>query len=214
MKTDDMILMLAANVTPVDRGILARRYHWALLLGGLGSVLLMSMVYGIRPDIAMMLATPLFWAKLAFPTSMAAAALLAAVRLSHPGMPVGRRGWWLLGVPIAIVWGASVVVLLLASSPERLPMIFGSTWRSCPFNIVLLSVPTFIAVFWAMKGFAPTRLRLAGAMAGLLASATATMAYCLHCPEMGVSFWAVWYLLGMSIPTALGALLGPKLLRW
>ena len=42
----------------------------------------------------------------------------------------------------------------------------------------------------------------------------ATLAYSLHCPEMSVAFWAVWYVLGMLIPTAVGALLGPRLLRW
>jgi hypothetical protein len=31
---------------------------------------------------------------------------------------------------------------------------------------------------------------------------------------MGVAFWAVWYVLGMLVPTAIGALLGPRLLRW
>lgn len=213
MRTDDLISLLAAHVMPVDRGILARRYRWALLLGGLASVLLMSMRFGVRPDIAAMLVTPLFWAKLAFPACMAAAALLVVVRLSRPGMPVGS-GWCLLAAPIVVVWIAAAVLLLQASPPERLPMILGFSWRKCPFNITLLSIPTFIAVFWAMKGLAPTRLRVAGAAAGLLASAIATMAYCLHCPEMGVPFWAAWYLLGMLIPMALGALLGPKLLRW
>lgn len=213
MKTDDMISMLAANITPVDRGILARRYRWALLLGGLGSVLLMSAVFGIRPDITTMLRTPLFWAKLAFPATMALAALLLTIRLSRPGMTVGRR-WCLLAAPVAAVWIAAAVILLREPMPERLPMILGLTWRTCTMNIAFLSIPTFIAVFWAMKGLAPTRLRIAGATAGLLASATATMAYSLHCPEMGVPFWAVWYLLGMLIPTVLGALLGPKLLRW
>jgi hypothetical protein len=29
-----------------------------------------------------------------------------------------------------------------------------------------------------------------------------------------VPFWATWYLIGMSIPTSAGALLGPTLLRW
>ncbi|MFC4276670.1 DUF1109 domain-containing protein [Achromobacter aloeverae] len=213
MKTDDMISMLAAQVAPVDRGILARRYRGALALGGLGSILLMAMIYGIRPDIRAMLATPLFWARMAFPACTAAAALLAAARLSRPGMPVGR-GWVLLAAPVVAVWGAAAVMLLAAPAQARLPMVLGVTWRTCPFNIALLSVPTFIAVFWAMKGLAPTRPRLAGATAGLLASATATVAYCLHCPEMGVAFWAVWYFTGMLLPTALGALLGPKLLRW
>lgn len=36
----------------------------------------------------------------------------------------------------------------------------------------------------------------------------------LHCPEMGVAFWAVWYVLGMAVPAIIGALLGPRLLRW
>jgi Uncharacterized protein conserved in bacteria len=75
-------------------------------------------------------------------------------------------------------------------------------------------VPTFIGVFWALRGLAPTRLRIAGAAGGLLAGATATLAYCLHCPEMGIPFWGVWYLLGMLLPTGLGAVLGPRLLRW
>jgi len=80
--------------------------------------------------------------------------------------------------------------------------------------IVLLSVPTFPAVFWAVKSLAPTQLRLAGAVAGLLASSTATIVYCLHCPEMSPAFWSVWYAIGMLLPAGIGAWLGPKLLRW
>jgi len=38
--------------------------------------------------------------------------------------------------------------------------------------------------------------------------------YSLHCPEMEAPFIGFWYLLGMLIPTAVGALLGPRLLRW
>ena len=65
-----------------------------------------------------------------------------------------------------------------------------------------------------MKGLAPTRLALAGAAAGLLAGAGGALIYALHCPEMAAPFLAIWYLLGMLIPTAVGALLGPRLLRW
>jgi hypothetical protein len=31
---------------------------------------------------------------------------------------------------------------------------------------------------------------------------------------MGAPFLATWYLLGVLIPTAIGTLLGPRLLRW
>lgn len=42
----------------------------------------------------------------------------------------------------------------------------------------------------------------------------ATIAYLLGCPEMQIPFWGVWYLLGMLVPTVLGALLGRSRLRW
>jgi len=213
MKTKDMVALLAAGVEPVDRHALARRFGWALLAGGLAAAALTLRMFGMRPDLDLMMATPLFWAKVALPFLLAAAALWAAGRLSRPGVTVGR-GWLALAAPVAVVWAAAAAVLLSAPAPERMSLLMGSTWRTCPLNITVLSVPAFVAVMWAMKGLAPTRPRVAGAAGGLLASATATVAYCLHCPEMEVPFWAVWYLLGMLIPAALGALLGPRLLRW
>jgi hypothetical protein len=36
----------------------------------------------------------------------------------------------------------------------------------------------------------------------------------VHCPEMAAPFLGFWYILGMLIPTAVGALLGNRLLRW
>ena len=85
---------------------------------------------------------------------------------------------------------------------------------SCPWIIAVLSLPAFAAAFWAMQGLAPTRLRLAGASAGLVAGAAGALVYTFYCPELAAPFLGVWYALGMLIPTALGALLGPRLLRW
>jgi len=48
----------------------------------------------------------------------------------------------------------------------------------------------------------------------LLAGALGALVYALHCPETATPFLAVWYVVGMAIPTALGAILGPRLLRW
>ena len=45
----------------------------------------------------------------------------------------------------------------------------------------------------------------AGAAAGWLAGGVGAAAYALHCPEMDAPFLAVWYVLGMCVPTALGA---------
>ncbi|HWW99234.1 DUF1109 domain-containing protein [Collimonas sp.] len=213
MKTDDFVSLLAAGVAPVDRHASAKSFSRALILGGLGSVILTVLLYGVRPDIHAMLGTPLFWFKLAFPLLLGAAALLLASRLARPGQ-TGGNAWPALALPLLLVWSASGLILWSAPPELRASLLLGVTWRSCPFNIALLSVPSLIAVFWAMRGLAPTRLRLAGAAAGLLSGAIATVAYCLHCPEMGVPFWGAWYVLGMLIPTLAGALCGPRFLRW
>lgn len=213
MKTEDLISMMASGVAPVDRRLPVKQMAQALALGGLASLLMMLKIYGLRPDLAVMLSVPLFWIKLAFPTTLALGAMLVLRRLVRPGLRVGSR-WAGIAVPSLAVWLGGALVLLSAPVAQRLPLLMGISWRSCPFNIALLSIPLFIGIFWAVRGMAPTRLRLTGAVAGLLAGATATMVYCLHCPEMGVPFWGVWYFLGILIPAAVGLLLGPRLLRW
>ncbi|MFV3290364.1 DUF1109 domain-containing protein [Pseudomonas sp. NY11955] len=213
MKTDDLIALLAAGEGPVDRHALVRRLTLALLGGALGAVLMTVAVYGVRDDLAWVARTPLFWAKLALPGSLALLALWLTQRLARPGVR-GGAVWGLLGLPLLLVWLGAVASLLGAPEGARAELILGRTWRTCPLNIALLSVPTLIAVCWALRGLAPTHLRQAGGVGGLLAGATGTLAYCLHCPEMGVPFWGLWYVLGMLLPTLLGTLLGPRMLRW
>lgn len=213
MKTDDLISIMAAGVAPIDRSLPARRMAQALVLGSACSLVLLLLIYGLRPDLKAMLSVPLFWIKLAFPTALAAGSLLVLRRLLRPGLRVGIN-WAGIAMPSAAIWIGGALVLLAAPAAERIPLLMGFTWRTCPFNIALLSLPLCATIVWAVRAMAPTQLRLTGAVAGLLAGATATMVYCLHCPEMGVPFWGVWYFLGMLIPAAAGLLLGPRLLRW
>jgi hypothetical protein len=213
MKTEDLISLLATGAAPVERHVVARRFAPALIAGGLGSTLLMALVFGVRPDLAAVAATPAFWLKLALPFFLALGALAATARLARPGVAPGLT-WAAMAWPVVAVWLGAIALVAFAPPGARLALVMGQTWKVCPANIALLSVPSFIAVFWALRGLAPTRLRLAGFTGGLLASATATLAYSLHCPEMEMSFWAVWYLLGMAIPAGIGAWFGPRLLRW
>jgi hypothetical protein len=213
MKTDDLVTMLAAGAGAVEPGATARRYATALGWGAFGATLLMAIVLGVRPDLAEAVRLPMFWMKLAFPACLAAAALYAAARLSRPGVPLGRVPG-ALAAPVVAMWLLAAYALMNAAAGESEALIFGSTWDVCPLLVALLSLPVFAAAIWAMKGLAPTRLAAAGAAAGLLAGAVGALIYALHCPEMGAPFLAIWYLLGMLIPTAAGALIGPSLLRW
>lgn len=213
MKTDELITLLSNQVTRVDRTVASRRFAQALLLGAAGSLVLMSIVFGVRHDIGIVARTGIFWAKLAFPLATAIGAMLVIDRIGRPDGRIGYS-WAIVALPFVAVWIGGWLVLGAADSTARSALVLGHTWRTCPFNILLLSVPTFPAAMWAMQSLAPTRLRLAGAVAGLLASSTATIVYCLHCPEMSPAFWGVWYAIGMLLPALIGAWLGPRLLRW
>lgn len=213
MKTDDLILLLASDTVAVQPRAWRQRYALALTAGVIGAVLMMFALLGVRSDIAVVAQIPAFWVKFAFPGALAAAALLAASRLSRPGVALGHVGLG-LAVPLLVIWLLGAIELVGATPAQRDVLFFGNTWASCPLYVALLSVPAFIALLWVMKTLAPTQLALAGAAAGLLAGAVGAMAYALYCPESGASFLGVWYVIGMLIPTTLGAILGPRLLRW
>jgi hypothetical protein len=115
---------------------------------------------------------------------------------------------------VVLMWTLGLVVLIDTEPAQRAGLLLGTTWAVCPFLIAMLSVPMFVAILWAMQGLGPTHLRLAGMAAGLLSGALGALVYCLHCPEMEAPFIGSWYLLGILIPAAAGALLGRHVLRW
>ena len=213
MKTDDLIAMLATGAGPAEPHAAARRYAAAIGGGALAAGLMLASLLGVRPDLAATAQLPMFWVKLVFVASLAAASLFTALRLSRPGMRL-KRAPGALAAPVLAMWVLAAVALAGAEPGERARMFFGDTWTTCPLLVAMLSVPVFAGVLWAMRGLAPTRLALAGAAAGLLSGAVGALVYCLHCPELAAPFLGFWYLLGMLIPTAAGALLGPRILRW
>lgn len=205
--------MLASGATAVEPGLLRRRYATALGWGAFGTALLMAIMFGVRADLAETARLPMFWVKLAFPAALLAGGLVAVIRLSRPGVPLGRVPA-AVAAPVLAIWLIAAVVLFGAAPEARDQLIFGDTWAFCPFNIAFLSIPMFVALLWAMKGLAPTRPVLAGAAVGLLSGATGAAVYALYCTEMAAPFLGIWYLLGMLIPTVVGAMLGLRLLRW
>mgnify|MGYP001142658761 CR=1 FL=1 len=156
MKTDELIAILASDAGAVAPRVWQRRYALALGLGVLGAALLMVMLLGVRPDIADAVRLPMFWVKLAFPAALAALALLVAVRLSRPGVALGRLGS-VLAAPVLAIWLLAGVSLLGAAPEDRGMLVWGETWAACLVNVPLLSVPAFVGLLWVMKTLAPVR---------------------------------------------------------
>ena len=166
MKTDDLIAMLATGVAPVDPHLVAKRFATALLLGGAGAFALMLMGYGIRPDLAQAALAPMLWVKLGFALVIAASSLVLTERLARPGVRPGKV-WVGVALPWLAISAMGLVVLLNAPPEARLGLVLGRTWLTCALSISLIASPVFVGVLWALRGLAPTRLRLAGASAGL-----------------------------------------------
>jgi hypothetical protein len=213
VNTDELVSLLATGSEAVDTGLPMRRYLIAVLAGTAVAMLLTAEWLGVRPTLMRDLSVPMFWAKEAFCTALGAAGLVAVARLARPG---SRLGWVRAAVaaPVIAMWLLAAVALLAANPQNRAELIFGQTARVCPFLIALISTPLFVGIFGAMRGLAPTRLRLAGAAGGFAAGSMAALAYSTHCPELAAPFLGIWYVLGILIPTAVGAWAGPRLLHW
>jgi hypothetical protein len=213
VKTDDLVAMLARGAGAVDARVPRRRLVLSLLGGASIAVLLMATWLRVNPALDSYGQVPMFWVREAFCGAMAVGGLLAAQRLARPGGALAGVRWALVVPPVAL-WMLAAAALVAADAGARLDLVRGVSWTECSVNIAVLALPVFVAMLWWMKGLAPTRLRLSGAAAGLAAGAVGALVYTLHCPELAAPFLGIWYVLGMLLPAAAGALLGPFLLRW
>jgi hypothetical protein len=213
VRTEELVSLLASRAEAVDSRAPRRRYLAAIGAATVVSVVLMHLWLGVRATLLGDFAVRMFWAKEGFCAVLGVSGLIAVTRLARPGRPLGLVPAGLTA-PIVVMWLLAAAVLYAADAGDREALIFGLTSKVCPFAIAVISVPLFCAIFWSMRKMAPTRLRLAGAAGGFAAGALGALVYSLHCPELAAPFIGIWYVAGMLIPTAIGAVLGPYLLRW
>jgi hypothetical protein len=213
VRTEELIDALSADTPAAPRDAIGRRIAIAVVVGAAASFAVMLAWLGLRPDLAQAVGDVFFWIKLAYAICFALAGAMLVDRYGRPGGLAGRR-WLLVFAPIAVL-----ALIALATSLGRPAAALrhdwmGWSWRACPFRILALAAPVFVAALWGFRRLAPTRLRLAGFAAGLLAGGTAASVYCLFCRENTALFVVTWYTLGIFACGGIGALTGPRLLRW
>lgn len=213
MKTDDLINMLASGPDVAAPKVPLQKFALVVSSGVLLSVILMLTVLGLRPNMSELAMLPAFWIKMAFVVALAVCGWLAVTQLATPGARTKQLPL-LIASPILLIWLLAAASMLNATPEQRADLFWGDTWHYCSWLIAALSLPIFIAILRVMRQMAPTRLRLAGAGAGFAAGAAATLIYSLHCPEIAAPFIGFWYVVGILIPSILGALIGPRILRW
>lgn len=211
MKTEQLIDMLARGAGAAPRMNAVPRLLPVVAGGAAFSAAAALWLLGSVPR--EMYALPAPWIKLAYAGLLVLAAMWLAVRLSRPvaRLVAPARS---AGLVVLLMGALALGSLAAAPSGERLDTLLGDSWLRCPVHVFLLSVPTLAATLWVMRGLAPTRLREAGFAAGVLAGAVGAAGYALSCLETSPAFIGVWYTAGIALAGALGAWLGPRVLRW
>src|SRR6266853_860165 len=213
MKTDQLIDMLSTNVDPVKSGQVWKPLVWAVAIGGAASFCVMFATVGLRTDAAGGIHVGFLGLKLLFTLSVIGTGTALLMKLIRPGQEA-RKLFRFLFLPFLVAGLVGILALALQPSAAWHPMILGTQWVTCLYCIPLFAIVPFAVLIWALRKGAPTNLRRTGAIAGLVAGALGATAYAFHCPDDSVPFIAIWYGTLVALCGAIGAMLGPRLLRW
>ena len=212
MKTDDLIRAIAQDAAPSGLRPQAR-LALALAGGVAAAAILFLLLLGPRGDAVASLDQLRFLLKFAVTLALAVAAIGLVLRLIQPGASAGVwRGVLLLAPGLLLIGIAGELMAL----PEArwLPALVGVNARVCLTYIPLMGLAPLGLILFALRGGAPARPALAGAVAGLIAGGISAALYAAHCPDDSPLFVATWYTLAIAMLVALGALIGRRLLRW
>ncbi|MBR1274648.1 NrsF family protein [Bradyrhizobium sp. AUGA SZCCT0283] len=212
MDTDQLIRTLAADNTHRARPV-GFALMLALLAAAPVSLLMFFTELGIRPDVMVAMRNPFFDLKFAVTLALAISAIAVSLHLSRPEASLRGFGWLLLapvGILAAGIGGEMMV-------QQRLPMmtrLVGKNSWVCMTAIPALSLPILAGALIGLRHGAPARPAVAGAIAGLLSAGLAATLYASHCTDDSPLFVAAWYTIATALVTAIGALIGAKLLRY
>jgi hypothetical protein len=213
MKTEDLIRALAADAATADPPI-GRTLAVSIAAGIIASVAILYSYLGIRTDLAEAAAhswhLPL---KLAFTVLLAVPAYMLVQRLARPDGDV-RTLWPLLAVAPAVLLIANAYEAFSGALGDPAAVIMVPNWTMCVTYIPLLSIAPLAATLVALKQGAPADPTLAGAVGGLLSGALGALLYGTFCDADSPLFVSVWYGGAIIAMSALGALIGSRLLKW
>ncbi|MFL9501605.1 NrsF family protein [Rhodopseudomonas palustris] len=212
METDRLIQALAADGASRDRPV-GQVLAAALLVALPVSAALLLTTLGLRPDLHEAMRNPFFDLKFVVTLSLSLSAIIVALHLSRP--EATAKGWRLLLLaPLAILGLAIGAEAMLPHRTSAMTRLLGHNSLLCLGSIPVLSLPFLGAALMGLRRGAPSRPALAGALAGMLSAGLAGTLYAAHCVDDSPLFVATWYTLATVMVAGLGAVLGPRVLRY
>jgi hypothetical protein len=213
MKTEELIADLSNRLEPRHPAAAWARLILGLAFGLATTLALLLALWGWPLEAVRQTGVPAFTMKLGFAAAMLGIGAVLANIAGRPGLRVkGRIAW--LAAPLLIVGVAALVELISLPAELRLSAWLGTTWNTCLVSVTLASVPVLTGIIWGFRHLAPTKLRLAGFLAGIAAGGGSAVLYALYCPETTAAFLVSWYTLGILAAGVIGAVAAPRFIRW
>jgi hypothetical protein len=210
--TPDLIESLAASAQPVRRlrPPLVRAAGWLLFAALI--LALLAVARGVRPDLELRLAQPVFVLGVA---AALATGVLAAIAAFLVSLPDRSRGWLFLPAPALLAWIATIGYGCLSAWVSIGPggLSLGETAR-CFATLVLVGAPLSLSLLVMLRYaalLAPAPVALAGGLA--VAALTATALSLFH--DLDASALVLFWNLGTAaMLVAFGGAFAHRLFAW
>jgi hypothetical protein len=215
MTTDELINALSRAPEPVKPNLLSQRLALAIIGGIVLGLIFIKLTFGFRPDIGV--AAPVVAMKAGLSALIATFAGGLAITLAKPvarGQGKAKRASAPLITLVCALLAIGAITLFSTEPGHRFVAFTGGGFPWCIVIIPLAGAPATALLMWALREAAPTRLALAGAAVGAMSGGLGAMVYAMFCPVDSVAFVTIWYVVGIGVASAIGAIIGLKLLRW
>jgi hypothetical protein len=216
VNTETLVDLLSANLEPANHHRPGKALTLSMVAGGVAALLLMLATIGLRSNFASTAHLEWIAIKLVFALAVVGTAASLLVREMHPGEE-DRLKWALTFLPFLSAISIAFAMFMFVGREAWIAMLLGASPTSparCLIRILLFGAIPLVILMWTLREGAPTRLKLCGATAGLVAGGLGAAAYAFSCTSDSIPFIAVWYSAAILLFAVVGAQLGPRLLRW
>lgn len=207
---------LVDDLEPVR--VIKRRDNLLLVLGAtFVSSLIVTSIFGMRPDIVIGDPHPIFIIRAGLLLLLGLATTLAVAAAARPSVGKSNSGWlWALAAA-AVLPGAALckfIYLYLAGQPLDLFMV---DFEFGPRCLMVSSMSALwiggVMTLWLRRG-APISLNRAGWLVGVAAGSFGTFSFNVYCNSVSIFYIGLWYSLAVLLCAVVGRLVVPHLIRW
>jgi hypothetical protein len=213
MKTEDLIGILAADHVP-PAPLRLSRIAVAVLVVMAMAVALFLWRFGIRDALGQAVQRPVVAAKTLVPLAICAVALPMTLMRMRPGLGGAPRLRLLFLPPLLVAAGLWLWAFSALPPEVRFADVSPFSLTECLGFITAMSLLPLGLLLMLMRRGASPAPAWAGALAGLSVASGVAAGYSLFCVMDSPLFYVTWYGVAILIVTALGAVLGGRMLRW